>query len=272
MKNESGLSRTWATKLKRRTYAVWQRIRQTELTILLMAALIVGGLWLFIELADEVLEGATATLDERLLLALRNSTDLADPLGPSWVEEMMRDFTALGGAAVLILLTVSVVFYLVIQRKFRAAVLVGLAVIGGALLSQLLKGAFGRPRPDLVPHGSYVYFTSFPSGHSMLSAATYLTLGALLARLQKRRRLQIYVLFLAVLITILVGISRVYLGVHWPTDVLGGWTAGAVWAALCGLVMWWLQRRGEVETTVVENSEAVTGENTGENNEFNDSG
>lgn len=268
MNKDSHFSRFGSTTLQEHAVTLWQRIRRTELTILMAVALLVGGVWLFVELADEVLEGSTVTLDEQLLLALRNPGDLTDPLGPPWVEETMRDFTALGGGAILFLLTTGVVIYVIILRRWRTALLIGLAVIGGALLSQLLKGLFSRPRPDLVPHGSYVYFTSFPSGHSMLSATTYLTLGALLARLQKRRRLKIYVLLLAVMVTVLVGISRVYLGVHWPTDVLGGWTAGAVWAALCGLLMWWLQRKGEVETTVAETDEAVTGKN----DELNDSG
>ena len=253
---------SWPHEIKQRTDSLWQRLRQTELLILVAIALIVGGVWLFIELADEVAEGATTTLDERLLLSLRNPADLADPIGPSWVEEMMRDFTALGGSGVLFLLTVSVIGYLVIKRRFRAALLLGLAVGGGMILSQLLKSLFSRPRPELVPYGSYVYFASFPSGHSMLSAATYLTLGALLARLQKSRRLQIYILLLAVTITFLVGISRVYLGVHWPTDVLAGWTAGAVWAVLCALTMHWLQQRGQVEATVEPTAEKVAaGEN-----------
>ncbi len=255
----------WSTKIKPHTDSLWQRIRRTELTILIAIALVVGGVWLFVELADEVIEGSTHAIDERLLLSLRNPADLSDPIGPPWVEETMRDFTALGGGAILSLLTSSVVGYLVIQRKYRAALLLALAVIGGMLLSQGLKSSFGRPRPDLVPHGSFVYFTSFPSGHSMMSAATYLTLGALLARLQERRRLKIYLLCMAMIITVLVGISRIYLGVHWPTDVLAGWTAGAVWAVLCWLVMWWLQHQGEVETTV----EATDAKTIGETHEFN---
>ncbi len=260
----------WSTKIKPNTDMLWQRIRRTELTILMAVALIVGGVWLFVQLADEVVEGSTHVIDERLLLALRDPADPTDPLGPPWVEETMRDFTALGGGAILFLIIASVVGYLAIQRKYRAALLLALAIIGGMVLSQLLKSTFGRPRPDLVPHGSYVYFTSFPSGHSMMSAATYLTLGALLARLQERRRLKIYVLALAMLITLLVGISRIYLGVHWPTDVLAGWTAGAVWAALCGLIMWWLQRKGEVETSV-EATDEITEITIGEKHEFDDS-
>lgn len=257
------MARVWTSAMKQHTTGLWQRIKRTDLLILLAIALVVGGVWLFIELADEVIEGETTTIDEQLLLALRNPANPMDPLGPPWVEEAMRDFTALGGGGVLFLLTTSVVGYLIIQHRFRSALLITLAVVGGALLSYLLKGTFGRPRPDLVPHGSHVYLTSFPSGHSMQSAATYLTLGALLARLQKRRRLQIYILVLVLLITVLVGVSRVYLGVHWPTDVLAGWMAGAVWAALCGLVMSWLQQKGEVEQHVSEDNGADNEQDNG---------
>ncbi|MCE7985712.1 MAG: PAP2 family protein [Caldilinea sp. CFX5] len=247
------MARSWSGAMKEHSNGLWQRLKRADLFILLAIALVIGGVWLFIELADEVNEGATAAIDQRILLALRNPTDPTDPLGPLWVEEAMRDITALGGGAILLLLTISVVGYLVIQRRYRAAVLVTLAVVGGVLLSQLLKESFGRPRPDLVPHGMHVYSTSFPSGHSMSAAATYLTLAALMARLQRRRRLRLYIMTLALLITGLVGVSRVYLGVHWPTDVLAGWTAGAVWAALCGLVMSWLQYRGDVEQHAAEN-------------------
>ena len=123
------------------------------------------------------------------------------------------------------------------------------------LLSSGLKGLFDRPRPDLVPHAVEVYTMSFPSGHATLSAVTYLTLGALLARVQPRRRVKAYLLGVAVLLAVLIGASRVYLGVHWPTDVLAGWCVGAAWAMLCWTVATWLQRRGEVEG---EHEEATT--------------
>jgi undecaprenyl-diphosphatase len=115
------------------------------------------------------------------------------------------------------------------------------------LLSTVLKEVIDRPRPDLVPHGQHVYTKSFPSGHSMLSAVTYLTLGALLARLQKRRSLKLYALALAIFLSLAIGVSRVYLGVHWPTDVLAGWSAGAAWAVLCWVIARVLQQRGQVE-------------------------
>lgn len=224
------------------------RLGHYERLMLVMLALVLAGIWGFVELADEVMEGATHALDETILLWLRNPADPSDPLGPHWLEEMGRDFTALGGVGALTLITLLVLGYLLLRRLPGAALLVAVSIGGGLLLSTLLKLGFDRPRPELVPHGSYVYTTSFPSGHSMLAAVVYLTLGALLARVQPQRRLKAYLLLWALLLTLLVGISRVYLGVHWPTDVLAGWTIGAVWALLCWLLAYWLQQRGQVES------------------------
>ena len=234
---------------KRDQKAHWQGLGQNELYILLTLVVLLSGILGFVKQAAEVGEGETHAFDERILLAMRNPQDRADPLGPPWVEESGRDFTALGGMGVLTFLTLSVVGYLLLLRRYDLAWLVVAAILGGSLLNTVLKLGFNRPRPDLVPHGVVVYQASFPSGHSMTSAATYLTLGALLARLQPRRRLKIYVMAVAMVVTFLVGVSRVYLGVHWPTDVLAGWTAGAVWALLCWLVLWWLQQRGQISRT-----------------------
>ncbi|WP_207062844.1 phosphatase PAP2 family protein [Motiliproteus sp. SC1-56] len=218
-----------------------------ELSLLLMVLVIGGGAWGFIKLAEEVREGETQNLDEALLLAMRNPADLHDPIGPKWLEELGRDFTALGGMGVLTALTLAVIGYLLLVKKHRTALLVAAAVGGGMILSLLLKYGFDRPRPDLVPHESYVYTTSFPSGHSMMAAITYLTLAALLARVENQRRVKLYFIALAALLTIAVGISRVYMGVHWPSDVLAGWTAGATWALACWQLGRWLQRRGKIE-------------------------
>jgi undecaprenyl-diphosphatase len=218
-----------------------------ELATLLLVVAVAAGVWFFAELADEVKDGDALPFDQAVLLAMRNPQDPSDPLGPGWVEEIGRDLTALGGVAMLTFLTVAAAGYLLLERKRHAAVFLLVAVTGGVLLSLALKGSFSRPRPDLVPHGSYVSTTSFPSGHSMMSAITYLTLGALLARTHPHPRIKAYVLMLAVLMTFAVGVSRVYLGVHWPTDVLAGWAAGATWALLCWLAARWLQRRGRVE-------------------------
>lgn len=217
--------------------------RVTLITIILAAA----ALYAFAKLADEVGEGGTRAFDERVLLALRTPGDLADPLGPRWLEEMMRDFTALGSTGVLALMVLAVGGFLVMTRKSHAALTVLVAVVSGVLLSQTMKWAYARPRPELVPHGAEVFTASFPSGHAMMSAIVYLTLGALLARTQAGQAVKAYILSVAVILTMLVGVSRVYLGVHWPTDVLAGWALGGVWALACWLVMLWLQSRGQVE-------------------------
>ena len=218
-----------------------------ERATLIGLALVSGGLWGFVALADEVMEGETATFDVWLLLRLRTPDDLTDPIGPGWFEEMGRDVTALGGVGVLVFVTLAVVGYLLLRRSKGLALYTTLAVGGGLVLSTLLKEFFDRSRPALVPHETVVYTSSFPSGHSMMSAVVYLTLGAMLARIQGHVRLKAYILLVAAFITVSVGSSRVYLGVHWPTDVLAGWAGGAAWAVACGLVLRRLQRRGDVE-------------------------
>jgi undecaprenyl-diphosphatase len=197
--------------------------------------LLLGGIG-FLGIADEVMEGDTLQLDQRILMAMRVPGDPGRPIGPAWVEEVFRDFTGLGGVGVLGLLTVATLAYLWLMGMHRAAVYLLAAIGGGLLVSLALKAGFHRPRPDLVSHGSVIYTSSFPSGHSMLSATVYLTGGAMLALLHSRRAVRVFILVCAVLATVLVGISRVYLGVHWPTDVLAGWAGGAAWAALCWLV------------------------------------
>lgn len=217
-----------------------------------LALLILGlGLFAFVGIADEVLEGDTMRFDRWLLLALRASGDPGDPLGPAWLEEMFRDFTALGGIGVLSLITLASVGYLWLQGLRRVAWFVLSAIVGGLLLSLALKTGFHRSRPDLVSHGSMIYTSSFPSGHSMLSAVVYLTGGALLAVVHRARRVRVYLIGCSVLATLLVGVSRVYLGVHWPSDVLAGWAAGAAWAVACWLVAHWLQERGRLERGTV---------------------
>ena len=223
------------------------RLRLNEIGPLATVAVIGLSGWLFAALAGEVMEGETLAFDRRILLALRNPANLADPIGPSWVEEVARDFTGLGGHAILGLMTLATLAYLLMTRRRGAFWLVVAAIGGGMVASALLKIGFDRPRPDLVPHGARVYTASFPSGHAMLSAVTYLTLGALLARLHKPRPVKLFFLGLAVVLTVLVGCSRVFLGVHWPSDVLAGWCGGAAWAGLCWYAALLLQRKGKVE-------------------------
>lgn len=215
-----------------------------------LAALFVFGLGAlaFIHIAEEMVEGETHMFDRAILLAVRDWPQ------PAWAQQVMGDLTALGGYAVLTLLVAGVALYLVAAGKHAAAFTVIGAVLSGALLSESLKMGFARPRPELVEHWAAVHSMSFPSGHAMLSAVTYLTLGVLLARVHARRRIKVLAISYGVALTLIVGLSRIYLGVHWPTDVLAGWAMGAAWAALWWLIAWRLQRssliEGDAETAV----------------------
>lgn len=216
-----------------------------ELSVLLAFAALASGAWVFSYIASEVTQGDTQAFDRKLLLAMRQPD--GSPLGSPELQEAARDITGLGGVTTLSLVTIFTSSYLLLAGRKRMSLFVAGSVFSGLLLSSLLKDVFQRPRPDLVPHGSYVSSASFPSGHSMLSAVTYLTLGALLARSQQRKLLKGYFLLVAALLSLLVGVSRVYLGVHWPTDVLAGWTAGACWAIVCWLAARWLQVHRAIE-------------------------
>lgn len=210
------------------------------------AAAIAAGLvmiWGFAELADEVTEGESAFFDRWMLLMLRDARDPEQAVGPAWLQQAALEITALGSTPVLVIVTVAAGGYLALRRDYwRAAALV-LAISAARLLSGLLKLGFDRPRPDIVPHLAEVQTLSFPSGHAMMGAVVWLTIGAMLAQAQPTRRLRAYILGIAAAVAFLVGVTRVYLGVHYPTDVLAGWAAGGAWACLwwAGGVLW--QRR-----------------------------
>lgn len=232
-----------AARLLRTTSTQFKRLALIEPRLLLALAAVAGGIWLFAAIADEVAEGETHRVDRAVLLAMRNPGNVEQPIGPPYVQMSARDITALGGVVFLGFLTLVVGVFLMLSSRTRMALFVWAAVASGAALSTALKALFDRPRPELVPHGTIAYHASFPSGHAMLAAVTYLTLGALLAKSQQRRRIKIFVLAVAIFVTVAVGLTRIYLGVHWPTDVLAGWTAGAVWALVCWEVADWLERR-----------------------------
>lgn len=218
-----------------------------ELIVLASALLAVGSVWGFVVLADEVHEGDTQSFDERILKALRRPDDPGKPIGPEWLHDAAVDITALGGTTVITLMIGAIAGFLLLRRRHHAMWLVLTATAGGALLNTALKLMFSRDRPSIVPQLDIVRTHSFPSGHSMLSAVVYLTLGALLIRMVDRLRLKAYILGVAMLAALLIGLSRVYLGVHYPTDVLAGWTLGLAWALLCWIVARYLQKRGAVE-------------------------
>src|SRR3954453_8690422 len=217
-----------------------------EPLVLIVLAVSAASLWGFIATADAVSENETQDFDRWMLSALRDPANPADPVGPPWVEEMARDVSALGGFTWITFATIVIAIYLWIDEKTRMALFLVVVTAGGALLSSLLKGIYARPRPELVPHLSQVFTSSFPSGHSMLAAVVYLTMGSLLASVISNRLLKAYVLAVAIALTTAVGFSRIYLGVHYPTDVLAGWLAGVVWALLCWVIARVLQVRGRV--------------------------
>jgi undecaprenyl-diphosphatase len=205
-------------------------LRRVETRALILVIGLTAMLWGFFNVASEVGEGDTQALDRHILLMLRNPADISDPIGSRSFEEAMRDVTALGGFTVITLVTVvATAAFLIHGRRRNALVLAG-TVLLAELSSDLAKTIYHRPRPDLVPHGSYVYSASFPSGHSVMSAATYLTLAVLISGLEPRRGSKVMVFALAIVLMLAIGFSRVYLGVHWPSDVLAGWSLGAAWA------------------------------------------
>ena len=204
--------------------------------VLFALLLIVLGTWGFVALADEVIEGSTGEFDRWAVLALRDPQNPGEPVGPAWLKSAGRDLTSLGGVAVLTLFILAAAGFLAVNRAYRNMLVLIASTSTGIITSLLMKRFFSRPRPDLVPHLDQVYTSSFPSGHSMMSALVYLTLAALIAPGLKKFRLRLYVISMAVLLTVMVGISRVYMGVHYPTDVLAGWAAGLVWAVACWLI------------------------------------
>jgi len=211
-------------------------LARTEVRWLLGLLVIAALVLIFGLIAEEVTEGDTGAFDRRVLLLFRSPSNPSRLLGPSWLPEALRDLTSLGSVVVLSIIVLMVLGYLAMTgNRFAFASVLG-AVLGGQVISTGLKTMFDRARPDLIPGAPHVFTASFPSGHAMLSAVTYLTLGAMLARLELRRAVKMYLLVIALTLTVLVGVSRVALGVHWPTDVLAGWCVGSAWALLCTTV------------------------------------
>jgi undecaprenyl-diphosphatase len=206
-------------------------ILQARYALMAMIALLLTGFGL---IADEVSEGDSLDFDKAVLAALREPGNLQDPIGPAWVEEAARDITALGGVAVLALLVTFVVLHFLLRGKWRTGAFLAFVVVAGTMISNALKAFFDRPRPDLTGI-VHVATASFPSGHAAVSAVTYLSLGVVLARASDRRRVKLFYIAVAIFLTGIVGLSRLYLGVHYPTDVAAGWALGAAGAFLCAL-------------------------------------
>jgi undecaprenyl-diphosphatase len=214
-----------------------------ELSILVGAIVILALIWIFATLAGEVMEGDTRQFDEWVLSALRQEADPGRVKGPWWLQAGAEDLTALGSPTVLGLTVLAVTGYLFLHGLYRNGLFIFSASVGGWVLNGVLKAAFERTRPDVVPHLREVMSSSFPSGHALTSAAVYLTLGALVMRIAEGRLAKYYCIAIAMFLTFLVGSSRVFLGVHYPTDVIAGWLIGMTWALLCWVVERTLERR-----------------------------
>ncbi|HJV41690.1 phosphatase PAP2 family protein [Caulobacter sp.] len=207
---------------------------------LLIAAL--GGMG-FLAIADEVAEGETHALDLAVLNTLRVEGRPGTLVGPEWLHIAATDITALGSVTVLGLLILLAFALLASLRRWAEGVLLLAGAGGGLMISQGLKRLFGRERPEMAYRAVEALNASFPSGHAMLSAVVFLTLGVLAARFADRRRVKVLAMSAAVLVSLLVGASRVYLGVHWASDVLAGWCVGAAWSMACWLAAYLIQRR-----------------------------
>jgi undecaprenyl-diphosphatase len=210
---------------------------QVDRTFWLGAAVVLAGAWGFLRMANLIEDHGGHPLDEAILRWFRQQAEPGILRGPAWTGEAMRDLTALGSPLVLALLTTVTSGYLVVSRRPHAALFVTLSAAGGGGLNFLLKEWYDRPRPEVVPQLTQVSGLSFPSGHAQISTIVFLTVASMMARLATTPARRVYILGSALCLAILVGISRVALGVHYPTDVLAGWVVGVVWSlVLAGLV------------------------------------
>lgn len=193
-------------------------------------AIIAIGVAAFLILARVATGETPHTLDEAIIAGLRDAAGA--PLGSYNVTEFFRDATTLGGWPLLTIFTIMITAYLLMRSHWVHAGVLVASVLGQSMLVALAKDYFVRNRPDAALHLVEATSYSFPSGHSASAAAVYLALAAILSREVARRREKAFIIGAAIFLTVLVGFTRVYLGVHYPTDVLAGWAFGAAWASL----------------------------------------
>jgi undecaprenyl-diphosphatase len=239
---------SWKIEPRKFPRAIWAFVRM-EVVLVAAFAVIAAAVLAFVGIADEMSEGEAHGFDMAVLEWLHpDPANPADPLGPFWLDHAAADLTSLGSVAILAAITLLVGGYLTLHRKWVEAAIVGIAFAGGLAISQSLKQVFGRERPPEDYRATEILNASFPSGHALLSAVVFLTLGAMLAQAITGRTTRIYVMSAAIALMLLVGVTRIYLGVHWASDVLAGWAAGAAWASACWLagrqIKIWTRRTG----------------------------
>lgn len=201
-----------------------------------------GAIFLFAQLADEVLEGDTQAFDEAVLQWFQTHRTPG-------LNRVALEVTALGSGSVIIMVVLlASVFLWLTKHKWSVYVLL-LVVLGGKLLNNLLKGGFGRERPSIVESITDVSSQSFPSGHAMSSIVAYGSIAYLIGRLEPSKRLRYTIWTVAILLVLAIGATRMYLGVHYPSDIIGGYVAGAAWifvvAASIKAVRYFADRRPE---------------------------
>ncbi|MBA3393563.1 MAG: phosphatase PAP2 family protein [Deltaproteobacteria bacterium] len=224
-------------------------VRANVVAVAVLIALIAA----FAGLASNVLEAETDTIDHAILMALR-SADGTNPIGPAWLERGIVNLSALGSTSVTVLIIVLASVFLLLDRRPRQAMLVIATTASAGFILLLLKTSIGRERPSIVKHIDIAGGLSFPSGHTLLAAVLYPTLGMLIASNLRGRHLKIFVFAVAALLALVVGLTRVYIGVHYPTDVLGGWCLGVAVSIGAGLAIGKLKKEGIVERPKGETS------------------
>lgn len=217
------------------------RIARTEIAAVSALFIIALGVMTFVELADDMTEADGQAFDQSVLAWVQPMA--GEPRGPWWMTEAAADLTSLGGISVLALFATIAIGFLLIHRKRLSALLLVVGLAGGVALSEGLKAIFERERPPAAFQAVETINASFPSGHALLATVFYLSLGVMLTRAFSRRHVKAFVLGAAIVIALLIGTTRVYLGAHWASDVLAGWSVGAAWAMALWLVAYAVERR-----------------------------
>ena len=216
-------------------------VAQAEFAALGALAIITLGTMTFVEIADDMTDADGQAFDQMVLHWMQPVA--GQPRGPWWLHEAAADITSLGGIAVLTLFAVVALGMLLILRKWLSALLLLIGLAGGVALSEGLKALFQRERPPAAFQAVETLNASFPSGHALLSTVFYLTVAVMMTRAFPRRRLKAYVLGVGMAFALMVGLTRVYLGAHWASDVMAGWCVGAAWAMALWLVSYAVERR-----------------------------